>query len=81
MHWPMTHHDIDPWEEVYINLIGPWIVPQPPLKLSQHSPSLDSSIHKPITILALTMINPMTNYMELLALPDKESCTFTHAFD
>ena len=81
-HLPVkTHRDIDPWEEVHINLIGPWIVTQPPIKPSNTSPSPNSSNCKPITILALTMIDPMTNYMELLALPNKESRTIAHAFD
>ena len=81
-HLPVkTHCDIDPWEELHIDLIGLWIVPQPPIKPSNTSPGSHSSSCKPITVLALTMIDPLTNFMELLALPDKESHTVACAFD
>ena len=81
-HLPVkTHRDLDPWEEVHVNLIGPWIVPQPPIKPSKPLPSPSTSRCKPITVLALTMIDPTTNFMELLALPDKESCTVICAFN
>ena len=36
-HLPVkTQPDLDPWEEVHVDLIGPWIVPQPPIKPSKH---------------------------------------------
>jgi Integrase zinc binding domain len=87
-HLPIkTHHDLDPWEEVHVDLIGPWLVLQPPIKKPKPTsnpsakPPFDCSPSKPIQVLALTMIDPTTNYMELLAIADKESRTVAHAFD
>jgi hypothetical protein len=65
--------------EVHLDLIGPWIILQRPSK----SPKLSatSDVKQPLQVLALTMINPSTNLLELIVVLDKESRTVAHAFD
>jgi hypothetical protein len=65
--------------EVHVDLIGPWIIPQHPSK----SPKLSatSDVKQPLQVLAITMIDPSTNLLELIVVSDKESRTMARAFD
>ena len=65
--------------EVHVDLIGPWIILQRPSK----SPKLSatSDLKQPLQVLALTMIDPRTNLLELIVVSDKESCTVVCAFN
>jgi hypothetical protein len=65
--------------EVLVDLIGPWTILQCPSK----SPKLSkmSDVKQPLQVLALTMIDPSTNLLELIVVPDKESCTVACTFD
>jgi hypothetical protein len=71
--------DIEPWNEVHVDLIGPWIIPQCPSKSPKLSTKPD--MKQPLQVLTLTMIDPSTNLLELIVVSDKESHTMTHAFD
>jgi hypothetical protein len=72
--------DIEPWNEVHVDLIGPWIIPQRP---SKKSPKLSAKpdVKQPLQVLALTMIDLSTHLIKLIVVPDKESCTVARAFD
>jgi hypothetical protein len=71
--------DIEPWNEVHVNFIGPWIILQCPSKSPKLSAKPD--VKQPLQVLALTMIDPSTNLRELIVVSDKESRTMAHAFD
>jgi hypothetical protein len=71
-------HDIEPWDEVHVNLIGPWMIPQRPSKNPNLSAKPDM---KQPQIPAVTMIDPSTHLLELTVVPDKESRTVARAFD
>ena len=60
-------------------MIGPWIIPRP----YKRKPKMDSKAksNEPLKLQALMMIDPATNYMELIAVSDKESLTVARAFD
>jgi transposase InsO family protein len=60
-------------------LIGPWIIPQRPSKRPKLSAKPD--VKQPLQVLALTMIDPSTNLLELIFVSDRESHTVAHAFD
>jgi transposase InsO family protein len=78
-HVPVKQHqELEPWTEVHVDLIGPWIIPQRPSKTPKTS---DSKPSEPLKVLALTMIDPATTLLELIAIPDKESRTTARAFD
>jgi hypothetical protein len=68
--------------EVRVDLIGPWTILQRPSK----SPKLSqiSDVKQSLQVLALTMIDPRTNLLELIVVLDKESrtvdCTFNHSW-
>jgi hypothetical protein len=64
---------------IHIDLIGPWIIPQRPSKSPKLSAKPD--VKQPLQVLALTMIDPSTNLLELIVVSDKESCTVARAFD
>lgn len=68
---PVKQHDPHPWHTVAVDLIGPWTVPQPK----------DDAKSQSIELLALTIIDPSTNYLNIVALPNKESRTVAEAFD
>jgi hypothetical protein len=57
-------HDIEPWNEVHVNLIGPWMIPQCPYK----SPKLStmSDVKQLLQVLTLNMIDPSTNLLKLI---------------
>jgi hypothetical protein len=65
--------------EVHVDLIGPWIILQCPSK----SPKLSdaSYLKQPLQVVALTMIDPRTNLLELIVVSDKESCTVVCTFN
>jgi hypothetical protein len=63
-------HDIEPWNEVHVDLIGPWIILQRPSKSPKLSAKPD--MKQPLQVLALTMIDPSTNLLELIVVSDKE---------
>jgi hypothetical protein len=65
--------------EVRVDLIGPWTILQRPSK----SPKLSqiSDVKQSLQVLALTMIDPRTNLLELIVVPDKESRTMDCTFD
>jgi hypothetical protein len=71
--------DIEPWNEVHVDLIGPWMIPQRPSKSPKLSAKPD--VKQPLQVLALTMIDPSTNLLELIVVSDKESRTVARAFD
>jgi len=71
--------DIEPWNEVHVDLIGPWMIPQRPSKSPKLSAKPD--MKQPLQVLALTMIDPSTNLLELIVVSDKESRTVARAFD
>jgi transposase InsO family protein len=71
--------DIKPWNEVHVDLIGPWIIPQRPSKSPKLSAKPD--VKQPLQVLALTMIDLSTNLLELIVVSDKESRTVARAFD
>jgi hypothetical protein len=71
--------DIEPWNEVHVDLIGPWIIPQRPSKSPKLSAKPD--VKQPLQVLALTMIDPSTNLLELIVVSDKESRTVARAFN
>jgi hypothetical protein len=56
--------------EVHVNLIGPWIIPHRPSKSPKLSAKPD--MKQPLQVLALTMIDPSTNLLELIVVLDKE---------
>jgi hypothetical protein len=62
--------NIDLWNEVHVDLIGPWIIPQPACKSPKLSAKPD--VKQQLQVLALTMINPSTNLLELIVVSDKE---------
>jgi hypothetical protein len=68
-----------PWNEVHVDLIGPWMILQCPSK--RPNLSTTSDIKQPVQVLALTMIDPSTNLLKLIVVLDKESHTVAHAFD
>jgi transposase InsO family protein len=76
-----THQDIKPWSEVHVDLIGPWIIPQKPKVQTNKKQKQDKKSADPPKVLALTMIDPATNYMELIAISSKESLIVARAFD
>jgi transposase InsO family protein len=55
-----------PWQEVHVDLIGPWVIERNSLKYS---------------FIALTAIDPVTNLVELCVVLDKSSATVAQAFD
>jgi transposase InsO family protein len=65
--------------EVHINLIDRWIIPQRPSKSPKLSAKPD--VKQLLQVLALTMIDPSTNLLELIVVTDKESRTMACAFD
>jgi hypothetical protein len=69
--------NIKPYNEVHVDLIGPWMIPQCPSK----SPKLSntSDIKQLLQVLASTMIDLSTNLLELIVVLDKESCTMARA--
>jgi hypothetical protein len=71
--------NIEPWNEVHVDLIGPWIIPQHPSRSPKLSAKPD--MKQLLQVLALTMIDPSTNLLELIVVLDKESHTVAHAFD
>ena len=72
---PVKDHESDsttPWSKIAVDLIGPWIIPQAgQIEAKKNPPKL----------LALTIIDVATNFMELIALSDKESATVATAVD
>jgi hypothetical protein len=81
--WTLTNknskHNIEPWNEVHVDLIGPWMIPQRPSKNSNLSAKPD--VKQPLQILVLTMIDPSTHLLALFVVPDKESRTVACAFN
>jgi hypothetical protein len=71
--------NIKPWNEIHVVLIGPWIILQCPSK----SPNLSAKpdVKQRLQVLAFTMIDPSTNLLELIVVPDKESHTVARAFN
>jgi hypothetical protein len=65
-------HIANPWHSIAIDTIGPWIIPQSP-----HS----SKSKEPTTLQALTIIDLNTHFIEIAALPNKESITVARTFD
>jgi transposase InsO family protein len=59
-----------PWTTVAVDTIGPWTIPQ------QNRSKKDK-----ITLIALTIIDVQTCFMEIVALSDGESATVAAAFD
>jgi hypothetical protein len=75
-HLPVKNQPaLHPWSEVHVDLIGPWQIPKRP------NTSITISQTSPLKLIALTMIDPTTNYIELMAISDKESLTVARAFD
>jgi RNase H-like domain found in reverse transcriptase/Reverse transcriptase (RNA-dependent DNA polymerase)/Integrase zinc binding domain/Retroviral aspartyl protease len=70
---PPIQHDPHPWNTIAVDLMGPWTVPQP-------TPSSTKS-SEPMQLLALSIIDPDTHWIELVALPNKESATVALALD
>ena len=62
----------NPWHSIAIDTIGPWIIPQSP-----HS----SKSKEPTTLQALTIIDLNTHFIEIAALPNKESITVARSLD
>jgi hypothetical protein len=61
--------DIEPWNEVHVDLIGPWIIPRRPSK----SPKLSatSEVKQLLKVLAfITMIDLSTNLLEMIVVLD-----------
>ena len=78
---PVKQHDPQqPWIEVHVDLIGPWTIPQRPRCKPKLSKTKDDD-DEPFQLLALTAIDPVTNWIELVAIPNKESITVARAFD
>ena len=61
-------HDIHTWNQVCIDLIGPWNINT-------------SDNEAPVTLLALMIIDPATSWFVITPLPNKGSETVTIAFD
>jgi hypothetical protein len=74
--WTLTNKNSN---EVHVDLIGPWIIPQPPSKSPKLSVKPD--VKQLLQVLTLTMIDPSTNLLELIVVSDKESHTVARAFD
>jgi hypothetical protein len=70
---------VEIYKMIHIDLIGPWIIPQRPSKSPKLSAKPD--MKQPLQVLALTMIDPSTNLLELIVVSDKESRTVACAFD
>jgi hypothetical protein len=62
--------NILPWSTIAVDTIGPWTIPQP-----------SRSKKDKIQLIALTIIDVQTCFMEIIALPDAESATVAAAFD
>jgi len=61
-------HDIHPWNQVWLDLIGLWNINT-------------SNNEAPVTLLALTIIDPATSWFVITPLPNKGSETVAIAFD
>ena len=66
-------HDQPPWTTIAVDLIGPWIIPQPPSQLPTNS--------EPTKLNVLTIIDLATCLMELVAIPNKETLPVAHTLD
>jgi transposase InsO family protein len=78
-HLPVKIHPTPtPWLEVHVDLIGPWTLPQKLVSIDKHNTKSQLEIPK---VLALTIIDPATNFMELIAVPSKDSIVVARAFD
>ena len=55
-------HDHPSWTTIAVDLIGPWIIAQPP--------SISPKKSEPTKLNALTIIDLATCLMEIIALPD-----------
>ena len=72
----------DPLSEVNVNLSGLWTISHCPTKQPKLSTDSNSKPTMPkLQLLVLSMINPITNLIKLIAVADKESHTITCAFD
>ena len=80
---PPVQHTTHPWFTVCVDLIGPWTVPSPfTLPARSRGPRLMSAPNnEPLQLLALTIIDPATSWLELVALSDKSALTVARAFD
>ena len=68
-HLPARNALVTPWDEVAVDLIGPWRIDNP------YNPA------KPFEFLALTCIDPVTNLVEIKRIPDKSSETVAREFE
>jgi hypothetical protein len=62
----------NPWHSIAVDTIGPWIIPQLPYS---------SKSKEPTTLQELTIIDLSTNFMEMVALKNKESITIACSLD
>jgi transposase InsO family protein len=68
-----THHKLAPWEQVHVDLIGPWDV-----RYNSTSVPGKSTIEK---IQALTIMDKATGWPEFIAIQNKTSQTIALSFD
>jgi hypothetical protein len=73
-----NHADLNPWEEIHVDLTGSWIISP---KITNDTFNTKESIVKPPQIIALTVIDPVTNYMEIAAVDNKNSATVAKTLD
>jgi hypothetical protein len=66
---PVKQHNLTPWCEVAVDLAGPWTIP--------HNKKKD----KKISLLVLSIMDMATNFVELVAIPDKSSVVVATSFD
>ena len=70
-HVPIIQHEAnnEPWTTIAVDTIGPWTIPQASVTKEQ------------VKLQALTIIDISTNFMEIVAVKDKESATIAQALD
>ena len=80
----LTSHDPHPWQTICVDLYGSvtflTLMQSKSHKTSDHD-GKNTDDDKTLQLLALTIINPDTSWIEIITLPDKESKTIALAFD
>lgn len=67
----INHPPTSPWQIIAVDIIGPWTVPQ----------CTTTTAKTPFQLLALTIIDTTTHFIEIVALPNKESALVARALD
>lgn len=80
---PTKIHDPNPWSKVCIDMSSPWTIPQakPKAKRGKTTTKANKEENDKKELLVLTIMDPDTNFLDMIAMPSKASMLVARAFD